>query len=168
MPRDSALTGWVLARRPPRARTGRQTLVLRDAAAPGKNGGRVRFERRLDGDPIFDGDLVLGVNGANDVTLVNTSAVPAQIGGTFGLTKDEAIEAALTATADRARDPHPRAARGWRSDGSTLKAVWRVDLIAGLPQSDWRSYVDAENGRLVSRIDLRPTLKSAPKRDLAL
>jgi Zn-dependent metalloprotease len=145
-----------------------QKLVLRDAAPPGKTGGRVRFERRLKGYPIFEADLVLGVNGTNDVILVNTSAVPAQSNGGFAMNKDQGIEAALNAIADRARDPRPRAARGWISIGSSLRPVWRVDLVAGLPQSDWRSYVDAENGKLLLRIDLRESAKVRRKRDLAL
>jgi Zn-dependent metalloprotease len=142
--------------------TERQKLVPR-----GNKAGKVRFERQLDGDPIFDADVVLAVNSSNAVTQITTLEVPAQTTGAFELTKDQGVQAAFGAIADPARNPRPRAARGWKSDGSSLRPVWRVDLIAGLPESDWRSYVDAQSGRLMSRIDLRPA-KPAPKRDLAL
>jgi hypothetical protein len=143
--------------------TSQQKLVLR-----GKKGKQLRFERELDGDPIFEADLLVGVDAANAIVLVNTTEVPAQTAGAFAMTKEEAVQAAFALTAEPAHNPRPRAARGWKSNGSSLRPVWRIDLIAGTPESDWRSYLDAENGRLMLRIDLRPNTKPPPKRDLAL
>jgi hypothetical protein len=129
-------------------------------------GRTLHFERRLAGDPIFEADVEVKVTEANSVVQVKVPSVPGQVAGAFKLTKEQAIDAASQSQADLPRDPHPRAARGWMASGASLKPVWRVDLIAGNPQTDWRSFMDAENGALLGRVDVGPQKKPV-KRDLA-
>jgi Zn-dependent metalloprotease len=145
---------------------GEQKLVLRETGAKSKAGVVLRFERQLAGDPIFDADLEVTVNAANAVVQVRTQTVPEKTSGAFKLTKAQAIGAASQSQSDLPREPHARAARGWMASGALLKPVWRVDLIAGNPQTDWRSFMDAENGALLGRIDVG-TQKKPLKRDLA-
>jgi Zn-dependent metalloprotease len=142
-----------------------QKLVLRGAVAK-TSGHTLRFERQLSGDPIFGADVEVTVNDANSVMRVLTTEVPEQAEGTFKLTKEQAIVAATQSQTDLARDSRPRAARGWMSTGALLKPVWRVDLIAGNPRTDWRSFMDAESGTLLGRVDVGPPRKPT-KRDLA-
>lgn len=134
--------------------TARHELVARGAPAPGR-GGRVRFERRIDGRPLFDGDVVVGVNGRNGVILVNAADVPPRLAGRPRLSRSAAIEAARTAIPGLETSGAPRAQRGWRAAGRVVRPVWRVDLAASRPPGDWRSYVDAETGRVLLRVDLR-------------
>jgi hypothetical protein len=142
--------------------TERQKLIVRV-----KKGKQLRFERQLDGDPIFDADLLVGVNAENAVTLVDTAAVPGETSGAFMIGKEEALAASMGQIAELSRNPRPKEARGWRSNGSSLRAVWRVDLVAGTPESVWRTYLDAQTAQIVLRIELHPN-KPGPKRDLAL
>ncbi len=117
--------------------------------------GRVRFERQMDGLPVFDGDVVVGVDAMNSVILVNCSDVPAEISGHFRLSRRGAIRAAMKALPGVITSDSPRVARGWKAIGSVIRPVWRVDFTAERPPGDWRSYVDAETGKVVLRTDLR-------------
>jgi len=49
------------------------------------------------------------------------------------------------------------AIRGWRAAGKEVRPVWRVDFVATHPPADYRSYVDAETGKVMLRTDLRKT-----------
>lgn len=142
--------------------TAKQKLAARAAK------GKIRFERRLDGDPIFEADILVGMKG-NAVVSVETDPVPTQTVGHWDLSKGQAEQAAFTSTPEPARLPHARSMKGWKADGPTLRAVWCVDLLAGEPASDWRTYLDAQDGHVLLRYDLRAaTRKPVPKRDLAL
>ncbi len=136
---------------------GRQKLALGDAAESGEPPRRVRFERRIDGLPVFDGDVVLAVDAANAVILVNTSDVPPNTSGQFRISKQSAIRAALKALKNPKTSDPPRAVRGWKAVGSALRPVWRVDVAAEQPPGEWRSFVDAQTGKVVLRRDLRTT-----------
>jgi Zn-dependent metalloprotease len=135
---------------------GRQRVAVADAAPPGGL-GRVRFERRIDGLPVFDADVVVGVDAASSVILVNTSQVPAKISGRFRLSKKAAIRAAVKAVGGPAPTDSPRAARGWRATASAIRPAWRVDFVSVQPPGDFRTYVDAETGKVLLRKDLRST-----------
>jgi hypothetical protein len=132
----------------------RQELVARGTPAPGQPGA-VRFERRIDGLPLFDGDVVVGANAGNAVILVNGADVPAQMKGRARISRKAAIRAAKTAIPGLERSDAPRAERGWRAAGQAIRPVWRVDFIAARPPGDWRTYVDAETGKVLLRVDLR-------------
>jgi hypothetical protein len=134
--------------------TPRHALVARAAPAPGR-GGPVRFERRIDGRPLFDGDVVVGVNARNAVTLVSAADVPPRLAGRTRLSREAAVEAARRAIPGLETSDVPRAERGWRAAGRAVRPVWRVDLTASRPPGDWRSYVDAETGRVLLRVNLR-------------
>jgi Zn-dependent metalloprotease len=131
-----------------------QKLHLRTAPAAGQV-GPVRFERRVGGLPVFDGDIVVGVDARNAVVLVNTSDVPPRAQGRARLSRAAAVRAARAELANLRTDDTPRATRGWKAVGAVLRPVWRVDLVAAEPPGDWRSYVDAETGKVLLRTDLR-------------
>ncbi len=134
--------------------TAREDLVARGAPAPGQ-AGPVRFERRIDGLPLFDGDLVVGVDARNAVILVNGTDVPTAVKGRARISRKAAIRAAVAAIPGLETTDTPRAERGWRAAGEAIRPVWRVDFTAARPAGDWRSYVDAESGRVLLRVDLR-------------
>jgi hypothetical protein len=131
-----------------------QRLHLRTAPAPGRP-GPVRFERRVGGLPVFDGDLVVGVDARNAVVLVNGSDVPPRAEGRVRLSRAAAVRAALAALPDVATQDEPIAVRGWRAGGEVLRPVWRVDFSAQQPPGDWRTYVDAQTGQVLFRTDRR-------------
>jgi len=135
----------------------KQRLVLRDAAPEGQL-GRVRFGRKIDGLPVFDGDIVVGVAAGNAVILVNASDVPGATSGRFRVSRKTAIRLALKELPKLTTSNSPRACRGWKAVGSALRPAWRVDLTAERPPGDWRTYVDAQTGKVV----LRTNRRSAP------
>jgi len=147
--------------------TAEQKLVPQGKPVKGKAGTVFRFERQLEGDPVLGAELVVTVNGASSVVEAHTVLVPAERSGSFSLTKERAIEAAQETQTDLPRESRPRAARAWTISGPKLKPVWQVDLVAGNPQSEWRSTIDAQDGSLLSRIDLHPNKPKPQKRDLA-
>jgi peptidase YpeB-like protein/fungalysin/thermolysin propeptide len=132
----------------------RERLVARGAPAPGRPGA-VRFERRLDGLSVFDAEVVVGVDARNAVILVNASDAPREAAGSARLSRKAAIRAARAAIPGLESSDEPRTARGWKGFGPVLRPVWRVDLAAARPPGDWRSYVDAETGKVLLRVDLR-------------
>lgn len=131
-----------------------QELVARSAPSAGQP-GPVRFERRIDGLPLFDGDVVVGVNAANAVILVNVADVPPRVTGRARISRDAAIEAAKAAMPGLEIADTPRAERGWKAAGEAVRPVWRVDFAAARPPGYWRTYVDAESGKVLLRVDLR-------------
>jgi hypothetical protein len=136
--------------------------------ARGAKGKLLRFERMLGADPIFEADVLVGVKG-NDVVSVETAPVPALAEGSWDLSKADAEQAAFAANPEPAHPPHARSQKGWKSDGMTLRPAWRVDLYAGEPVSDWRTYLDAHDAHILLRYDLKAgTKKKASKPDLAL
>ncbi len=134
--------------------TARQKLVVRTAPAVGQ-AGPVRFERRIDRLPLFDGDVVVGVDLANAVILVNVADVPAKVTGRARISRRAAIRAAKAAVPGLEGAGAPRAERGWKAAGRVVRPVWRVDLSAARPPGDWRTYVDADTGKVLLRVDLR-------------
>src|SRR5205823_1321342 len=83
-------------------------LAAKGAPAAGQ-AGAVRFERRLDGLPVFDGDVVVGVDAANTVLLVNAQDVPSRVKGKARLSRAAAVEAAKKAMPGLVSDDAPRA-----------------------------------------------------------
>jgi Zn-dependent metalloprotease len=140
-----------------------QKLLLQKSGSKGK----LRFERQIDGDPVFDGDIEVTVNGADSVTRVKAEPVPKESQGSFKLNKQQAIDAAVAATSEVARESHPKAVKGWRLQGLELKRVWQVEMIAGTPPNEWREYIDAQDGSLLAREPVGQQTK-LKKRDLAL
>jgi Zn-dependent metalloprotease len=140
--------------------TAREELVVRTAPSPGQP-GPVRFERRVGGFPLFDGDMVVGVAGRNTVILVNGTDVPAPIKGRARISRQAAIHAAKAAIPGLEMMDAPRTERGWRAAGKVIRPAWRVDFTAARPPGDWRTYVDAETGTVLFRMDLRAA-HSAP------
>ena len=132
----------------------RQKLVAIDHPAPGP-AVAVHFERRIDGLPVFDGAIAVGVNAANAVILVNNADVPAEVSGRARVARKEAIRLAKAAIPKLVTSDTPRAVRGWHAAGTTVRPVWRVDFTATRPKGDWRTYVDADTGKVLLRIDLR-------------
>ncbi|MEI7705865.1 MAG: PepSY domain-containing protein, partial [Deltaproteobacteria bacterium] len=132
----------------------KQVLVLQAAPASGQPGA-VRLERRIDGLPIFDGDIVVGVDTQGAVFLVNTGDIPGDGAGRFRISRKVAIDRARAAIQGLETTDTPRAERGWRSDGKVVRPVWRVDFAAARPPGDWRTFVDAETGKVLQRMNLR-------------
>ena len=132
----------------------RQEFVARGTPAPSQPGA-VRFERRIDGLLVFDADVVVGVNAANAVILVNSTDIPAEVKGRARISRRAAIRAAKTAIPGLETSDVPRTERGWRAAGHVIRPVWRVDFTAARPPGDWRTYVDAETGKVLMRVDLR-------------
>ena len=135
--------------------TDRQVLVLKGAPSLGDVGG-VRFERTIDGLPVFGGDLVVGVDSLRRVFLVNATDIGPSVSGRHGLDEAAALRAAVASFADAVRGAGPATvAAGWRAFGNSARAVYRVDFIAEHPAGDWRVYVDGESGKALFRENLR-------------
>jgi hypothetical protein len=135
-----------------------QELVVR--GAPPKGGvGAVRFERRIETLPVFDADLIVGVDARSSIILVNAADVPLEVEGRHRKSRSAAVRAAM---AGLERSEAPRAQRGWRASGRRIRPVWRVDLIATKPSGAFRSYVDAETGKVLLRTDLRASKSPGP------
>jgi len=135
--------------------TDRQVLVLKGAPSLG-DVGAVRFERTIDGLPVFGGDLVVGVDSLRRVFLVNATDIGPSVSGRHGLDEAAALRAAVASFADAVRGAGPATvAAGWRAFGNSARAVYRVDFIAEHPAGDWRVYVDGESGKALFRENLR-------------
>ena len=135
-----------------------QELVVR--GSPPKGGvGAVRFERRIERLPVFDADVVVGVDARSSIILVNAADVPLQVEGRHRKSRSAAVRAAM---AGLETSEAPRAQRGWRASGRTIRPVWRVDSIATRPSGAFRSYVDAETGKVLLRTDLRASKSRGP------
>jgi hypothetical protein len=136
---------------------GQELVVL---GSPPKGAvGAVRFERRIEQLPVFDADVVIGLDAKSSVILVNAADVPLQVEGRHRKSRSAAIRAAM---AGLVTSEVPRAQRGWRASGGTIRPVWRVDVIATKPSGAFRSYVDAETGKVLLRTDLRASRSRRP------
>lgn len=134
----------------------RQKLVALDHPAAG-SAVAVHFERRVDGLPVFDGGIAVGLNAANAVVLVNSADIPATVTGRHRISRSAAIRAAKAAIPRLRTSDEPRAEKGWHAFGRVVRPVWRVEFTASRPQGDWRSYVDAQTGKVLLRLDVRST-----------
>jgi len=132
----------------------RQQLIARGTPAHDQ-AGPVRFERHIDGSPVFDGDVVVGLDTTNAVILVNCADVPPRLAGRARISRNAAIRAAKAAMPGLRTSDAPRAERGWRAAGDVIRPVWRVDFAATRPLGDWRTYVDAATGKVLLRTNLR-------------
>jgi Peptidase propeptide and YPEB domain len=140
-----------------------QELDVRSSPPKGVPGA-VRFARRIGQLPLFDGDVVVGVDAASTVMLVNAADVPPVVEGRHRKSRTAAIRAARAAIPGREISGEPRTQRGWRAAGRTVRPVWRVDFVAEEPPGSFRCYVDAETGRVLLRTDRRATtLRSATR-----
>jgi Zn-dependent metalloprotease len=119
----------------------------------------VHFDRLIRGLPVFEGGIVVGVSAKNAVILVNSSDVPERVTGRMRISRNAAIRAAKAAIPGLEASDLARADRGWRSTGHVVRPVWRVDVTAIRPSGDWRSYVDAETGKVLARVDLRSSVQ---------
>jgi hypothetical protein len=147
--------------------TPRQTLAVKTGGEAGTAGvSAVHLERRIAGLPVFDGDVVVGVDGAGAVILVNAADVPARVTGRATLSRAAAIKAARAAIPGLKGAGPATAERGWRGHVDAVRPVWRVDFTADEPAGDWRSYVDAQTGKVLLRTDRRsrglPGRRDAP------
>lgn len=145
----------------------RQTLWAKSGGDDAGAGvGAIRVERRIAGAPVFDGDVVVGVDPAGAVILVNAADVPARVTGRPALSRAAAIRAARSAIPGLKGAGPATAQRGWRGNVDAVRPVWRVDFTAAEPAGDWRCYVDAETGKVLLRTDRRspglPGLRGAP------
>jgi hypothetical protein len=140
--------------------TAREKLVVKSGAGAASGPiGAVRFERRIDGFPVFDADVVVGVDGGGAVILVNATDVAARVSGRPVISRKAAIRAAKAAIPGLKGPGTASAVRGWRATPDSIRPVWRVDFTAAEPAGDWRSHVDAETGKVLLRTDRRaPTL----------
>ena len=94
----------------------RQKLVAIDHPAPGP-AVVVHFERQINGMPVFDGAIAVGLNAANAVIVVNSADVPAAGSGRARVSRKEAIRLAKAAIPKLVTSDVPRAERGWREIG---------------------------------------------------
>lgn len=140
--------------------TAREELIVRGEPTPGQVVA-VRFERRIDGLPLFDGDVVVGVDGKNAVTMVNGTDVPATVKGRARISRKTAVQAARASLRAQRAPEATRPERGWRATGRVIRPVWRVDLTVAEPAGDWRVYVDAETSKVLLRVDLRATSRNS-------
>jgi Zn-dependent metalloprotease len=132
-----------------------QELVLVSSPLQGEVGA-VRFRRSVGGLPVFGGDLVVGVDGTGSVFLVNTSAAGPGTAGHHLFSDGEAARLAAASFQGGLRGDGPATVtRGWRQVEGTLRAVYRVDVVASEPRGEWRVFLDGETGRTVFRHDRR-------------
>ncbi|MBS2024617.1 MAG: hypothetical protein JST92_19620, partial [Deltaproteobacteria bacterium] len=122
--------------------TGRQTLSLIHATPQGTV-GPVRFQRRIDGLPVFGRDLIVGVDAQSRVFLVNGSEMGSDISGAHTLSDDAALERARSSMKGLEGVSDATVTRGWRSLGSSVRAAYKVEFIAQKPAGDWRVILDA-------------------------
>jgi Zn-dependent metalloprotease len=145
----------------------RQELSVLPTVPPGPI---VRFQRRIEGFPVFDADIVVGTKSDSSVIVVNTSAVAAKVTGKARIPRAAAIKSAKAAIPNLKSSDPPHAEQGWRTAGHSVRPVWRVDFVAVRPPGDYRSYVDAETGKVLFRVDRRKTNSPggirAPKAEL--
>jgi hypothetical protein len=135
-------------------------LVVRASPAPGQ-AGPVRFERRRRGLPIFDADVVVGVTGSNAIILVNGADVPARFSGRALVSRRAAVRAATSAVPDaQTAAGAPRATLGWRATPGCFRPVWRVEFVSTQGSGEWRTFVDAETGKVLFRV---PTRSETPR-----
>jgi Peptidase propeptide and YPEB domain len=87
------------------------------------------------------------------------ASVPPEVQGRHRKSLSAAVRAA---TAGFETSEAARAQRGWRASGGTIRPVWRVDFIATKPSGSFRSYVDAETGKVLLRTDLRVSKSRGP------
>jgi Zn-dependent metalloprotease len=133
----------------------RQRLVPKDPQAQASAPVAIRFERRIDGLPVFDADVVVGVDGKGAVFLVNVADVPPRVSGRTVLSRKAAIRSATAAIPGLSHPGPPMAEQGWRATGDVLRPAWRIDFTAAQPPGDWRTYVDAETGKVLLRVNRR-------------
>jgi Zn-dependent metalloprotease len=138
--------------------------LVTTSAPPAGQPGAVRFERRVEGLPVFDGDLAVGVDAENTIILVNTADVPPVIKGKARLSRAAAIRAAKRAIPNLESDDQPRAERGFKAFFGAVRPVWRVEFAARRPPGDFRSDVDAHTGKVLSRVNLRDSGAGQPGR----
>jgi Zn-dependent metalloprotease len=131
-----------------------QRLLLTYATQAGTFGA-VRFSRHIGGLPVFDGGVTVGVDAQGGVVLVNAGDVPEAVSGRFRISKKTAVARARAAFPGLETADTPRADRGWRGAGKTVRPVWRVDFMASHPPGDWRTFVDADTGKVIQRMNLR-------------
>jgi len=134
--------------------TARQQLAARRNPHPGQVVA-VTFERRIDGRPVFDADVVVGVDSTGAVILVNASDVPTRISGKAVISGGAALRAAKAAIPGLEGGGEATVERGWRGWVDVIRPVWRVDFVATRPPGDWRTYVDAQTGKVLLRMDRR-------------
>jgi MYXO-CTERM domain-containing protein len=123
--------------------------------APGDGPAAVHIGRYIDGLPVFGGDLVVGVANGR-VFSVNSSDVPAAVGGSHALGPRAAADAALSGLhgGETATEPAIVAA-GWRPILDQVRAVYQVDVSTRVPSGEWRLFVDGETGKVLFRLDRR-------------
>jgi len=131
-------------------------LVQRGAPDKGQS-GPVRFERRIGSWPLFDGDVVVGVDAQSSVILGNPAEVPKTVVQKGRISRAAAIEAAKAAIPGLVTEDQPRAQRGYKAVGRTVRPVWRVEFTASKPPGDYRTDIDARTGKVIHRVDLRAT-----------
>lgn len=131
-----------------------QELVLQYTTARGE-AGPVRFSRRIDALPLFGGDVTVGLDAVGAVVLVNVGDVPPTISGRSRISWRSAVERARAAIPGLQLAGTPTAERGWMAAGKTIRPVWRVDFAASRPAGDWRTFVDADSGRVLLRTNQR-------------
>jgi hypothetical protein len=130
-------------------------LLLRGAPPAGR-AGAVRFERRIQGLPVFGGDLVVGVDAQGRIRAVNAGDVPGAASGSHAIGEQAAVAAALAAFPGGARGAGPaRVTAGWRGLVGQLRAAYQVDFVASDPAGDWRVYVDGATSAPLFRESLR-------------
>ncbi len=158
LPQDAAF-GFLSLRGAAFGLTSRQSLAVKTAPPAGQVGA-VRFERSIDGLPVFGGDITLGVDGQSRVFAVNGGDVPSLVSGGHTLGEAAARAAAVAGGTPGfeggARDAgSARVAAGWRPLKGEVRAVYRVDFISADPPGDWRVFVDGDTGEVLFRQDLR-------------
>jgi hypothetical protein len=119
--------------------------------APGADGAAV-FRRRVEGLPVFGGELAVGWRGDGAVTLVNGSpALATRRAGAFAIDAAQARAAALRGLPGTPLG-EPRAEAGLLERGGWLWPAWKVvhatDQLAG----HGTSYVDGVQGALLWRV----------------
>lgn len=135
--------------------TPEQTLVLRHAPPAGAV-GPVRFSRLVNGLPVFNGDLVVGVDAQARAFLVNAAEVGSELSGQHTLGEGAAAEAALASFGPAARASSTATIeKGYRTVGSLLRAVYQVDFIGAQPAGDWRVFIDGETSATRFRLNRR-------------
>jgi MYXO-CTERM domain-containing protein len=118
-------------------------------------GGSALFQRRVNGLPVFGGELGVSWRPDGAITAVSGSqALATEPAETFSIGASEALLAAI----DGSLGPSigaSSAAQGWFEHQGQLLPTWRITAETALSNGPFHAYVDGATGRLLYRVSLR-------------
>jgi subtilisin-like proprotein convertase family protein len=137
---------------PTRVETDLQVRYVKDTPS----GTHVRYDQRIDGVPVYRGEVVVKVGRAGDVSSVHNNlrlGLPQSL-GKAGLTPDAAVERGRLAIAPRGRALGPFSAELYVVElEAGARLAYLVSVPVEDPLGDWLVCVDAQSGAVLGLED---------------